>query len=135
MRYLLDTNICIYLIRRNPPAVLERFQGLARGDVGMSVVTLAELRHGVEAMGVEREQASQALDGLLTYIPAQPFDVEAAGCYGILAAAVRDRRRDALDRLIAAHAIRLDATLVTNNETDFAGYPRLRIENWARQAG
>jgi len=135
MRYLLDTNICIYLIRRHPPALLERFQGLTRGDVGMSVVTLAELRHGVEVMGAEREQASQALVGLLAYIPAQPFDIEAAGCYGVLAAAVRDRRRDALDRLIAAHAIRLDTTLVTNNEADFAGYPRLRIENWIEQPG
>lgn len=134
MRYLLDTNICIYLIRRHPPAVLERFRGLARGDVGMSVATLAELRHGVEAMTTEREQASQALAELLSYIPAQPFDVEAAASYGVLAAAVRHRRRDALDRLIAAHAIRLDATLVTNNESDFAGYPGLRIENWARAA-
>ncbi|MCM5571226.1 type II toxin-antitoxin system VapC family toxin [Burkholderiaceae bacterium FT117] len=132
MRYLLDTNICIYLIRRHPPAVLERFEALARGEVGMSVVTLAELRHGVEAMGAERDRAARALTGLLAYIPAQAFDVEAAGCYGVLAAAVRERRRDALDRLIAAHAIRLDATLVTNNEADFAGYPRLRIENWVR---
>ncbi|MFA7666989.1 MAG: type II toxin-antitoxin system VapC family toxin [Burkholderiaceae bacterium] len=132
MRYLLDTNICIYLIRCHPPAVLERFRDLARGDVGMSVVTLAELRHGIEALAIGRDQARQALGELLAYIPAQAFDVEATASYGVLAAAVRNRRRDALDRLIAAHAIRLGATLVTNHESDFADYPGLRIENWAR---
>lgn len=131
MRYLLDTNLCIYLIRRHPSKVLARFTTLSRGDVGMSVVTLAELRHGVETLTNDREQAERALASLLDYIPAQPFDEDAASRYGVLAAAVRDRRRDALDRLIAAHAIRLDATLVTNNGSDFAGFPGLRIENWA----
>jgi tRNA(fMet)-specific endonuclease VapC len=61
---------------------------------------------------------------------ALPFGEAQAHRYGLLAAAVKDRRRDALDRLIAAHALSLDLTLVTNNEADFAGYPGLRVENW-----
>jgi tRNA(fMet)-specific endonuclease VapC len=132
MRYMLDTNICIYLIRRHPPAVMERFARLSRGDVVMSVVTLAELRHGVERLPEQKPQAEHALTQLLEFIPAQPFDTDAAIGYGILAATVRDRRRDALDRLIAAHAVSLGVVLVTNNEADFIDYPGLTIENWVK---
>jgi len=68
-------------------------------------------------------------------IPVVAFDRTAAERFGELRAAVRDRRRDALDRLIAAHADRLDATLVTNNEADFNDFPGLKIENWTRESG
>jgi tRNA(fMet)-specific endonuclease VapC len=130
MRYLLDTNICIYLIREQPPAVARRFAALRVGDVGMSVITLAELRYGVEARPADRRRNERALAALLTEIPAVPFDSPAARTYGVIRAAVRDRKRDALDRLIAAHAISADLTLVTNNVADFEGYPGLRLENW-----
>ena len=96
----------------------------------MSVVTLAELRHGVERNSEIKSAADAALTQLLTLIPALPFDNEAAISYGILAAAIRDRKRDALDRLIAAHALSLGITLVTNNEADFKDYAGLDIENW-----
>lgn len=130
MRYMLDTNICIHLIQHHPPEVLERFHSLRQGDVVISVVTLAELRHGVERDPAIKEAALRALEGLLVYLPAMPFDEAAAASYGVLAAAVKDRRRDALDRLIAAHALSLDVTLVTNNEGDFKDYPGLKLENW-----
>lgn len=133
MRYLLDTNICIYLIRRHPADVLGRLEQLQRGDVAMSMVTLAELRAGVEMHTATRQQNEQALAALLEDIPALPFAEEAALHYGILRAAVRDRQRNALDRLIAAHAVSLDLTLVTNNEQDFLHYPGLRVENWVNQ--
>jgi tRNA(fMet)-specific endonuclease VapC len=132
MRYMLDTNICIHLIQRHPPQVLSRFDALSQGDVVMSVVTLAELRHGVERDPSTKPQAVQAVDRLLDFIPAQPFDTEAAIRYGELAAAIRDRRRDVLDRLIAAHALSLGVVLVTNNEADFNFYPGLTVENWAK---
>jgi tRNA(fMet)-specific endonuclease VapC len=132
MRYMLDTNICIHLIQRHPPQVLSRFAALSQGDVVMSMVTLAELRHGVERDSSTKPQAEQAVDRLLDFIPAQPFDTEAAIRYGELAAAVRDRRRDVLDRLIAAHALSLGVVLVTNNEADFNFYPGLTVENWAK---
>ena len=130
MRYLLDTNICVHLIQRHPPELLRRFQELDHGDLVISVVTLAELRHGVERDPITKREAEQALDDLLTYLPVLPVDNAVAVQYGIFAAAVRDRRRDALDRLIAAHAASLGLTLVTNNEAEFRDYPGLVVENW-----
>jgi len=129
---MLDTSICIHLIQRHPPQVLNRFAALSQGDVVMSAVTLAELRHGVERDPSAKAQAEQALDRLLDFIPAQPFDTDVATRYGVLAAAVRDRRRDVLDRMIAAHAVSLGLTLVTNNEADFNIYPGLTVENWTK---
>lgn len=130
MRYLLDTNICIYLMQRQPASVAARFSELRTGDVGMSAVTLAELRFGVMASPADRRRRERALTALLRAIPAVPFDGVAAAAYGRLRAMAPDRRRNALDRLIAAHAHALGATLVTNNERDFAGYEGLVVENW-----
>jgi tRNA(fMet)-specific endonuclease VapC len=70
------------------------------------------------------------LTGLLEDIEVVAFDVSAAISYGPIRLATRDRNRDALDKLIAAHAVALDVVLVTNNEADFIGYPNLRVENW-----
>lgn len=131
MRYMLDTNICIYLMKHHPPEVAERFAKLEYGDVMMSSITLAELRYGVECRPESRVAAETALLALLADVPVLAFDGDAATSYGIVRAAVRDRKRDALDRLIAAHAIGLSVTLVTNNEADFKDYPGLVIENWA----
>lgn len=130
MRFLLDTNICIHLIQRHPPEVLARLEAMHQGDVAMSVVTYAELRAGLEMRSSNRLQDAHVLDLLTSRIPVVPFDKDAAEAYGILHAALPDRRRDALDRLIAAHAVSLNLTLVTNNEADFAGYPGLILENW-----
>ncbi len=133
MRYLLDTNICIYLIKRHPPEVLQRLGALRQGDVAMSVVTYAELRAGVEMQHANRVHDEQVLRRLTTCIPVLPFDNEAAIAYGVLRAAVLERRRDALDRLIASHAVSLNLVLVTNNEADFVGYPGLQVENWVQR--
>jgi tRNA(fMet)-specific endonuclease VapC len=132
VQYLLDTNICIYLMRERPPEVAERFAALRVGDVVMSAVTCAELRHGVErcTAGAQQRTADKALGRLLELVPVLPFDVRAAEAYGRLAAAAPARRRDALDRLIASHAVSVEATLVTNDEKGFRGYAGLKIENW-----
>ncbi len=130
VRYLLDTNICVHLIQRHPPELLRRFEAFDFGDLVISVVTLAELRHGVERDAAIKSEAERALDTLLTYLPVLPLDNAVAVQYGVFAAAVRDRRRDAFDRLIAAHAASLGLTLVTNNEADFRDYPGLVVENW-----
>lgn len=127
---MLDTNICIYLMRHQPPEVGRRFAALRQGDVVMSAVTFAELRYGVERDPQLREAADRALSALIEDIAVVPFDGEAGISYGIVRAAARDRRRDALDRLIAAHALSRGLVLVTNNEADFAGYPGLAVENW-----
>ena len=130
MRYMLDTNICIHLIQRQPPQVMARFAALSQGDVVISVVTFAELRHGVERDAATREAADRALTQLQAFVPVLAFDEAAASRYGELAAAMKQRRRDALDRLIAAHALSLALILVTNNEADFKGYAGLAVENW-----
>ncbi len=134
MPYLLDTNICIHLIQRHPPQVLERLSHLRQGEALMSVVTYAELRAGLEMQHRNRAHDEQVLALLTQRIPVLPFTEIAAEHYGILRAAVRERRRDALDRLIAAHAIAAAAVLVTNNEADFCDYPGLQVENWVRSA-
>lgn len=130
MRYLLDTNICIYIIKRQPPQVLQRLGLLAQGSVVMSVVTFAELRAGLEIQTANRAQDERVLALLIQRIPVLPFGESNAARYGVLRAAVRDRRRDTMDQLIAAHALSLGLTLVTNNEVDFKDYPGLKLENW-----
>lgn len=132
MRYMLDTNICVYLMKAHPPEVLARLLLLDHGDAVMSIVTYAELRVGLEGLGPTRAQNERALHLLTLEIPVLPFDETAAVRYGVQRAAIRDRRRDALDRLIAAHAASLGLTLVTNNEADFKVYPGLSVENWVQ---
>ena len=130
MRYMLDTNICIHLIQRYPLALIARLESLAYGDVGLSSIVLAELRHGVERNPATRDQAAHALNAMLRFFPVLAFDETTAAHYGVLRAALPDRRRDALDRLIAAHAISVGATLITRNEGDFRDFAGLDVENW-----
>jgi tRNA(fMet)-specific endonuclease VapC len=126
----LDTNICIYLMRHQPPQVRQRFSLCRVGDVLISAITAAELEYGVVASGSEEPSNRQALERFLGEVPVAPFDAAAARAYGPVRLATRERRRDALDKLIAAHALALGVILVTNNPTDFSCYPELPIENW-----
>ena len=130
-RYLLDTNICIYLMKHQPPQVRARFADCFVGDVVISAITLAELEFGVANSGDSRARNQAALDNLIGDIPVATFDARAARAYGPLRAANRERNKDALDKLIASHALSMGVTLVTNNETDFRGFDGLAIENWA----
>jgi tRNA(fMet)-specific endonuclease VapC len=129
-RYLLDTNICIYLMKHQPPQVAERFSSCMIGEVLISAITAAELEYGVVASAQEADRNRLAFDRFLREVPISPFDAGAAKLYGLVRLASRERRRDALDKLIAAHALALDLILVTNNPRDFAAYPDLTIENW-----
>jgi len=130
MRYMLDTNICIYIIKRQPPQVLHRLAALAQGSAVMSVVSYAELRAGLAIQTANRSRDASVLALLISRIPVLPFTESDAESFGVLRAAARDRRRDAMDQLIAAHAVSVGLTLVTNNEADFKDYPGLRVENW-----
>ena len=132
MKYLLDTNICLYIMQRRPAAVAARFEALNRGDVGMSIITYAEIRVGIEKRPDSRKHNEKILELFVQRVPYLPFDEAAANAYGVLRAAVPDRRRNAMDRLIAAQALSIGAILVTNNEDDFKGYPGLTVENWTR---
>lgn len=131
MKYMLDTNICIYLIKHQPPSVARRFAECRQGDVVISAITLAELEYGVRTSREDtRQQNRQALDVLVELIPPVAFDRPAAAVYADVRAAAPDRRCDALDRLIASHAKSLNLTLVTNNLEDFRVYPDMALENW-----
>ena len=130
-KYMLDTNIFIYLIKHQPPEVRERFAQYFVGDVVISAVTLAELEFGIACSSTEAQETNRAaLESLLEDIMVAPFDAQAAKAYGPIRAAYKDRNRDALDKLIASHALALGVTLVTNNEADFVNYAGLRVENW-----
>jgi tRNA(fMet)-specific endonuclease VapC len=130
-KYLLDTNICIYLMKHQPPEVRERFAACFVGDVVISAITLAELEFGLACLAPAAQTANRAvLASLLEDIPVAPFDAYAAKAYGPVRATFKNRNRDALDKLIASHALGLGVTLVTNNEADFVNYPGLRVENW-----
>ena len=129
-RYMLDTNICIYLMKHQPPQVRARFAECFVGDVVISAITLAELEFGVACSGPAQARNQALLDSLLEDIQVAPFEARAARAYGPLRAANRQRNQDALDKLIASHAMSLGVTLVTNNEADFLGYPGLAVENW-----
>ena len=129
-KYMLDTNICIYLMKHQPPQVRARFAECFVGDVVISAITLAELEFGVARSGQAQAHNQALLDSLLEDILVAPFEALAARAYGPLRAADRDRNKDALDKLIAAHALALDVTLVTNNEADFRRFTGLNVENW-----
>lgn len=131
MKVLLDTNICIYIIKRHPLAVIERFKRFAIGDIGISVVTLAELEYGVsKSRDVKRNR--HALEQFITPLVVARFDQEAAVIYGTIRAHLEQKGQPigSMDLLIAAHARSLDVRLVTNNENEFKRVPELRIENW-----
>ncbi len=129
-KYMLDTNICIYLMKHQPPQVRARFAECFVGDVVISAITMAELEFGVACSGESQAKNQAALDNLLEDLLVAPFEARAARAYGPLRAANRERNKDALDKLIASHALSLDVTLVTNNEADFHGFTGLTVENW-----
>ena len=130
-KYMLDTNICIYLMKHQPPEVRERFAACFVGDVVISAVTLAELEFGIACSSPAAKNANRsALESLLEDIVVAPFNAQAAKAYGPIRAAYKDRNRDALDKLIASHAVALGVPLVTNNEADFVNYAGLHVENW-----
>ncbi|MCX7173909.1 MAG: type II toxin-antitoxin system VapC family toxin [Proteobacteria bacterium] len=128
-RYMLDTNMCIYLMKNQPESVARRFAKCYVGDVVMSAITFAELEYGV-AVSTNPKRERKNLSSLIEDIPVMPFDEAACVAYGPIRLATRDAKKDALDKLIAAHAVSLNLTIVTNNERDFAKYPSVVMENW-----
>lgn len=129
--YMLDTNICIYVINARPPSVLERFRRERLGSISISSVTAAELAFGVAKSGSARNR--EALEMFLAPLEVLPFDASAIWHYGDLRAALERRGEPigALDTMIAAHAMASNTILVTNNTREFARVAGLRLENWA----
>ena len=132
IQFMLDTNICIFLIKQKPKQVVDRLQETSASDVGISSITLSELEYGV-CKSRRREQNRAALIEFLAPLEVLPYDDMAAQNYGELRSFLEARgtRIGSLDMLIAAHACSIQCTLVTNNTAEFSRVPRLKLDNWA----
>ena len=126
MQYLLDTNICIYIIKQKPPKVLARFRALVPSDIG------AELEYGV-CKSQQQEKNRNALIQFLVPLETVEFDQNAATVYGSIRSELENRGLviGSMDMLIAAHALSLGVTLVSNNVREFLRISSLFLENWA----
>lgn len=131
MRYLFDTNICVHIIRKHPENILARLRTLAPGDVGISSITLAELQYGVQKSQRPEQNQEALLQFLVPFVIAD-FDYSAAIAYGHIRTNLEKMGTPigSLDMLIAAHAIGLGVTLVTNNRQEFARIKNLELEDW-----
>lgn len=124
MRFLIDTNCCIYLFSARHPELARRIIVTNEGDIGLSVVVLAELALGSR---LGKAPAGDRLVRLRREFPLVPFEERDADVYAEL-----PFRRARFDRLLAAQAVSRDLILITNNEADFADVPGLRLENWTQ---
>jgi tRNA(fMet)-specific endonuclease VapC len=133
MEYLLDINICIYIIKKKPMEVFEKFKNLTIGDVGISSITLDELQYGIEKSSSPLKNR-EALEKFLTPIEIVDYGFEPSIEYGIIRAELEKSGTQIgpLDTLIASHAKSLDVILVTNNVKEFDRIPGLKIENWVK---
>ena len=130
-QYMLDTNICIYIIKQQPPKVFKKFQSLQIGQVCISAITFSEMQYGISnSSRPEKNQA--ALDAFLAPINILDYPANAAKTYGNIRAELKSKGQliGANDLLIAAHALCSNLILVTNNEKEFNRVDGLNIENW-----
>jgi tRNA(fMet)-specific endonuclease VapC len=128
---MLDTNICIYIIKNQPSSVIDRLVALPTDEVGLSIITVAELRYGA-SKSARFERNHQALDEFLYPFEVAFYDEPAAKTYGTIRSALEKQGRPIgpMDLLIAAHALSLDVRLVTNNAKEFERVDGLELENW-----
>jgi tRNA(fMet)-specific endonuclease VapC len=132
-RYLIDTNICLYIRQNRPEPVLRRFRKLLPGEAALSVITYGELLYGV-AKSTQMAAAVERLRELVHLLPALPLPEAAAESYGTIRADLESKGEmiGNNDLWIAAHALASGLTLVTNNEREFRRVRGLRLQNWAR---
>lgn len=131
VRYLLDTNICIYIAKKRPLEVYQRLSELSIGDVGMSLITFGELRFGSQK-SQHQDIALEKLEQLMRYIPVIIPTQETAEKYAIIRSFLEKIGQPIgnNDLWIAAHALSLNTILVTNNTKEFIKVPDLLVENW-----
>jgi tRNA(fMet)-specific endonuclease VapC len=131
-RFLLDTNICIYIRQKRPEGVLHRFRNLRTGEAAISVITYGELIFGA-TKSQQRTEALERLAELVNWLPALPLPENAGQAYGTMRAdlAARGQMIGNNDLWIASHALATGLTLVTNNEKEFRRVRGLRVQNWA----
>ena len=132
---MLDTNICVYLLKNNPPGVRTRFEAYNIGEIGISSVTVAELQYGV-VKSAAPEKNARVLEAFLLPLEIIPFDLAAAQAYGVIRAHLERRGHPigSMDMLIAAVAISRQCTLVTHNLREFTRVEGLLCETWVPQS-
>ena len=131
MKYLLDTDTCIYIIRQKPPAVIEKFRHLPPLNIGVSSITVAELEYGIAKSRYSKKNR-QALEHFLLPLIILTFEAEDARTYGATRQDLQSRGKPigAMDLLITAQALRQNLILVSNNTREFSRIKNLRLENW-----
>ncbi len=131
MKFMLDTNTCIYLIKQKPQKVLQHFKAHSIGDIGISSITLAELEYGVaKSQHVQKNQL--ALYEFILPLEIAPFDENASETYGAVRSMLEKNGTliGSMDMLIGAHALSLGVTLVTNNMKEFKRIKNLKVVDW-----
>jgi len=133
VRYMLDTNVCLYIIREKPIRVLKKLRTFDLTDIVISVITHSELEYGVSKSNRQKDNL-EALTKFLSPLEIVPYDDKAAADYGQIRNYLEKKGAivGAMDMLIGAHARSIPATLVTNNLKEFKKIPGLRVENWAK---
>ncbi len=134
MNYLIDTNICIYVMNKRPPEVIQKFKNTEIGQIGISSITVSELYYGVSKSNLQTQNANR-LEEFLTPFEILSYDENASKFYGAIRSQLESQGSviGPLDILIAAHALSNDLVIVTNNEKEFNRIESLKIENWARE--
>jgi Predicted nucleic acid-binding protein, contains PIN domain len=130
-KFMLDTNICIYIQRKKPPEVMAHFKRLKPGDAVISVITWGELMYGAYKSRFQKE-VLLLLEEFVSYLPVLPMPEEAGSYYGSIRADLESQGKPIgnNDLWIAAHAKAAGVTLVTNNEKEFKRIPGLKVKNW-----
>ena len=133
LRYLLDTNICIYLAKHKPISVMHKFEQLSVGEVGMSTITFGELVYGAQKSD-HPKKTLQLLQDITSLIPVLPISIETGTHYGEIRSKLEKQGKPIgnNDLWIAAHALDLNLTLVTNNIKEFSRVTHLKLENWVK---
>jgi len=133
IKYIADTDICIYIMNERPPEVIQRFKQFDVGEVCVSAITVSELYYGV-SKNQNRKLNKQRVKEFLLPLEILPYDEIAANIYGDIRSQLEKRGKTIgpLDFLIAAHALSRNLVLVTNNEKEFKRVKKLKVENWVK---
>lgn len=133
MKYLIDTNICLYIMNKRPIDVIKRFKKVNTGEIGISTVTISELQYGV-SKSQQRKKNQIRLDEFIAPLIILSYDNDTAKTYGDIRCNLEKTGQPIgpLDLLIAAHAMSQGLIIVTNNDKEFSRIKDLKVENWAK---
>ncbi len=131
MNFLIDTNICIYIMNKRPPEVIHRFKNIDVGQICISTITVSELSYGASKSNLPK-QSFKRLEEFLAPFEIIPYSQSASKYYGEIRSRLESQGNviGPLDLLIAAHALSKNLILVTNNEKEFKRIKSLKVENW-----